>query len=112
MWGVPVDHEMFADISNSQWLWYFFNDQEDQQEDFETRRDFVEYHASFIEPQAVGKIKEKRDGKATVGDASFENTIKSVFGRDAELGKIDGKVETVTVNPSDVLKNMKDSSSK
>lgn len=58
MWGVPVDHEIFTGISNSQWLWYFHNDSKDQEERFERNRNFVEYHASFIEPQAVKRIQE------------------------------------------------------
>jgi hypothetical protein len=111
MWGVPADHEIFAGISNSQWLWYFFNHQEDQKEDFELRRDFVEYHASFIEPQAVQKIKERRDNKATIGDENLTSTLKSIFGREIELKGAEN-AEMITVSPSDVLKNMKGNSDK
>jgi hypothetical protein len=90
MWGVPVDDSIFDSISPKQWMWYFYNFLKDQEEDFEGKRDFVEYHASFIEPQVVKKIKDEREGKSDdktvkVSDDDFTRGLKSLFGRDVDL---------------------------
>jgi uncharacterized radical SAM superfamily protein len=80
MWGVPVDHAVFEEVSEAQWLWYFFNYMKDVNEQFETTRSFVEYHAGFIEPEAVRRVRESRE--TTVTDDHFEDNVKSLFGRE------------------------------
>jgi len=81
MWGVPVDHEMFKEINSAQWLWYYNNVIEDRNEKFESNRDMVEYHASFIEPEAVRKIRDARDQTVTVPEEQFVSGIEQIFGR-------------------------------
>jgi hypothetical protein len=84
-------------------LWYFYNYAQDDVEEFERSRDFVEYHASFIEPQAVKKIRETRDksqAAATVSDDNFENSVKNIFGREVVLGRPEGTSDA-TIQGSD-----------
>jgi hypothetical protein len=104
MWGVPVDHQMFEDISSKQWLWYFYNFLKDEDESFESNRDFVEYHASFIEPQAVKKIREARRGEdrdtIEVDDDTFKDTLKNVFGKGLDF---DEAKENVKVQEAEGL---------
>ena len=81
MWGVPVDHEVFKEINSSQWLWYYHNFIQDREERFEFNRDMVEYHASFIEPEAVRKIRNAREQTVEVPDAQFMSGLEKMFGR-------------------------------
>ena len=81
MWGVPVNDEVFEGINSTQWLWYFHNFVEDRNEGFVHDRDMVEYEASFVEPEAVRKIKEARDKKITVSNEQFDAGLKRMFGR-------------------------------
>ena len=85
MWGVPVDHEMFKDINDAQMLWYFYHFLEDRKEGFEHDRDMVEYQASFVEPEAVRKIREAREQSVKVPDKEFTAGIESMFGRKVNL---------------------------
>jgi len=87
MWGVPADHEMFKDINTVQWLWYYYNFMEDRKDAFEHDRDMVEYQASFIEPEAVRKIRESRDESVMVPDKEFAAGIEYFFGRKIDLPK-------------------------
>jgi len=81
MWGVPSDHEMFKEINPAQWLWYYHNFVQDQNEKFELNRDMVEYNASFIEPEAVKKIRDARDKAIEIPDEQFASGIEQMFGR-------------------------------
>lgn len=81
MWGVPADHKMFSDINNAQWMWYYNHMLEDSKEKFESRRDMVEYHASFIEPEAVQKIRKARENAVEVTHEDFTAGIEQTFGR-------------------------------
>jgi hypothetical protein len=85
---VPVDHKIFEELNSAQWLWYYHNFAKDEEEKFESNRDFIEYLAGFIEPQAVQKIRELRNrnsgtgGKTvSVDDNSFTKGIEQIFGR-------------------------------
>ena len=80
-WGVTADHEMFKEITNAQWLWYYYNYAKDQEERFEINRDLVEYHASFIEPEAVRKIRNAREQSIEIADDQFMSGIETIFGR-------------------------------
>ena len=81
MWGVPVDHEMFDGLSNAQWLWYFYSLSKDQDEEFERGRDMVEYHASFIEPEAVRKVRDSRERAIEIPEDKFMAGIEFLFGK-------------------------------
>lgn len=81
MWGVPVDHQMFGEVSNAQWLWYLQNFYKDQEEKFEQNRDMVEYNASFIEPEAVRKIRDSRDRAIEIPEDKFMAGIEFMFGK-------------------------------
>ena len=85
MWGVPVDHEMFKNINDAQMLWYFYHFLEDRKERFEHNRDMVEYNASFIEPEAVRKIREAREESVKVPDKEFTAGIEYMFGKKINL---------------------------
>ncbi|MFA5023436.1 MAG: hypothetical protein WC523_00565 [Patescibacteria group bacterium] len=105
MWGVPVDHEMFREISSSQWLWYYHNFIKDRDEKFEENRDMVEYHASFIEPEAVRKIKEAREQAVEVPDEQFISGIEQMFGRSLPSVKNQQEKEMHKVDIGKVLDN-------
>jgi len=73
-----------------QWLWYYYNDLKDQEEDHVRSRNLVEYHASFIEPDIVNKIIEQREsgGEGVIGttdDEAFRKSVGEIFGRDVKL---------------------------
>jgi hypothetical protein len=111
MWNVPVDHEMFDRISSPQWLWYYFNYAKDQEDEFERSRDFVEYQASFIEPQAVQKIRDARNNTSVEGryeDSQFDDNVKKMFGREVrpnQSGAVEGDLAAALNNqrrPSDM----------
>lgn len=76
---------MFGELNNAQWLWYFYNFLEDRKESFEHDRDMVEYQASFVEPEAVRKIREARDESVKVPDKEFIAGIEYFFGRKINL---------------------------
>jgi DNA-binding transcriptional regulator GbsR (MarR family) len=79
-WGVPVNHEVFQDTTNAQWLWYYYNFIQDREEKFEFNRDMVEYHASFIEPEAVRKIRNAREQSIEVSEDQFMSGLEQIFG--------------------------------
>ncbi len=107
MWGVPVDHEMFNDITSSQWLWYYNNVVEDNKESFEHHRDMVEYLASFMEPEAVRKIKESRENAVLVPEEEFVKGIESIFGRKINLPSEKRGSSVKSTNPESAIKNFK-----
>ena len=80
-WGVPVNHSVFDETTNAQWLWYYHNFTQDREERFEFNRDMVEYHASFIEPEAVRKIRNAREQSVTISEDQFMSGLEQIFGR-------------------------------
>ena len=81
MWGVPADHKMFEELNTAQWMWYFYNFYKDKDEEFEHSRDMVEYHASFIEPEAVRRIRDSRDRAVEIPDDKFMAGLEYLFGK-------------------------------
>lgn len=117
MWKVPVDHEMFEELNTAQWLWYYHSLLKDDEERFETNRDFVEYLASFIEPQAVQKVRSMRDKGKPIGvsDDNFTKGIEQIFGRKLDIDKAKAnnpsdtdtkQVSTSNVDIAEVIKNL------
>ena len=78
---------MFSEIKSAQWLWYYYNIAEDEDKEFKIKRDLVEYHASFIEPEAVRKIREAREEAVEVPHDEFTAGIEYFFGRQIGLPK-------------------------
>jgi hypothetical protein len=92
-------------INTAQWMWYFYNFMEDRKESFETRRDLVEYHASFIEPEAVRKIRESREESVEVPHEEFTAGIEYFFGRSIPITQDKKKnVESHSINPEDAVR--------
>lgn len=93
MWGVPIDHEYFKTTNKAQWLWYFYNNIEDKEEEFLDSRSLIEYHAGFLEPALVSKVRNERDAnirssKGIIGTAderAFGESIKQMFGNDLNI---------------------------
>ncbi len=95
---------MFEELNTAQWLWYFHNFMKDREEEYIQRRDMVEYHASFIEPEAVRKIRETREKAVEVSDDQFAAGLEKFFGRSLTTKrKKDGKLESV--DPSTAITN-------
>ena len=61
IWKCSVDDDRFKNINNAQILWYFEMLERDRQDKFEWWREFVEYNASFMNPESVKKLREARD---------------------------------------------------
>ena len=109
MWGVPVDHDMFKAINSAQWLWYYNNYIEDRKEKYEQSRDMVEYNASFVEPEAVRKIREAREKAIEIPDKEFFAGIKHLFGRDLKsTGSINQNKELTKVDVAKAIKEYQD----
>jgi hypothetical protein len=53
----------------------------DEEEGFLQKRDELEYLASFINPEAVSKVKEMRRNTKAVSDDDFTEILKNVSGR-------------------------------
>lgn len=86
MWGVPVDHEYFKETTTVQWMWYLHSFMRDQNEKFTVQRNLLEYHAAFLEPEIVNKVRKIRESSEQgTTDKEFADTVKSLFGRDLNL---------------------------
>jgi hypothetical protein len=90
MWGVPIDHKYFDNTNIVQWMWYFYNDLKDQEDEYVRSRNLLEYHASFTEPEMVGKIIEQRESNrdnviGTTDEKAFSESVGRIFGRDLKL---------------------------
>lgn len=95
---MPIDHSIFERLNDAQRLWYHYNFLQDDKDDFESRRNMTEYLASFIEPEAVRQIVSARDRAVEVTDDNLRSAIKSIGGRDIDLGSVkksDGKIHSV-----------------
>ncbi|KKM04884.1 hypothetical protein LCGC14_1759750 [marine sediment metagenome] len=78
----------------------------DREEEYIQHRDMVEYQASFIEPEAVRKIRESREKAVEVSDDQFTAGLERFFGRAfTAKRKKGGKIESV--NPSTAITNYK-----
>ena len=86
---MPVNHSIFESINDAQWLWYHYNFEKDDHDKFIYTRDFLEYLASFIEPEAVQKIKNAREN--TYSDPNFDKNIEKIFGKKVDFDKITKK---------------------
>lgn len=105
MWNVPVNHKQFNEINTAQWMWYYHNFFEDEEEKYNRQRDFIEYHASFIEPEAVRKIREAREESVDVPHDEFVAGIEYFFGRQINLPKEKRKgSETHNIDPKSAIK--------
>lgn len=122
IWHVPVDHEIFNNINSAQWLWYYHNFIEDNKEKFELDRDMIEYHASFIEPEAVKKIRTSREQSIAIPEEEFISNIERMFGRPlhtvdkpqdnniqkADLSKILSEYKNIKNTDTEKILNYKD----
>lgn len=85
-------------------MWYYNQYIEDQESNFISSRNFVEYNASFTNPEAVSKIKEARDKAIIVSDKSFNAGLETFFGRSIEEHKPDNaKNNTTKVDLKNVI---------
>ena len=92
IWGVPIHSEIFKGINQAQWLWYFYMYSDDMNEDFTIKRDLLEYHAGFLEPEIVGKVRDAREKEAgdregvigTKNEKEFSEGIGKLFGKSLE----------------------------
>lgn len=106
---MPADHQIFTDLNQGQWLWYFHNFQKDQEDEFTLKRDLVEYHASFIEPQAVQKIRDGRKKTIEVDDKSFAQNVQTIFGRPLPgTSNPSTKKEEFSVNWGDIVNSVQE----
>jgi len=103
IWGVPVDSDVFQQINAAQWLWYYHNYTKDIEEEFERRRNLVEYHASFIEPDAVRKVREMREKAIEIDDDDFSTILKERFGRDILSVQKPEDIKKHEINPQELM---------
>ena len=106
MWGVPINHEYFENTNRAQWLWYFYNSLKDNEDEFINSRNMIEYHAGFLAPELVQKIRNSREENkdnviGTKDEKAFGDSIKQIFGRDPGIapkqsgGNIKGEVHHI-----------------
>ena len=103
---MPADHESFRSINTAQWYWYLYNVIEDQDEEFKSKRNLIEYQVSFSEPEMINKIRKQREDaeNTTKKDNQFASTLKNLFGRDTTFAGKPNFSETHEVD--DILKRI------
>ena len=103
---MPADHECFKGINTAQWYWYLYNVIEDQDEEFKSKRNLIEYQVSFSEPEMINKVRKQREDaeSTTKKDTQFANTLKNIFGRDTNFASKPNFSETHEVN--DILQRI------
>lgn len=78
---MPSDPKI-ENIANLELYWIAKMINKDKEEEFLKRRDELEYLASFINPEAVAKVKETRNNMKVVSEEDFENILSSISGRE------------------------------
>lgn len=58
---------------------------QDDKEDYEEKIEFIEYLASFSNPEAVKKIRHDRKSGNKMDDVQLVDTLKQISGRDAPV---------------------------
>jgi hypothetical protein len=103
---VPADHEYFKSTNTAQWYWYLYQIVEDQEEEFRSKRNMVEYQVSFSEPELVKRIRKQREeAESNVKqDKQFADTLKNLFGRGSSFENKPNFSETHEV--TDILKRI------
>lgn len=84
---MPVDSPIFDEVSDPQWLWYFHNFVKDNEDRFDFQRNLIEYHAGFLAPDAVMRVRKRREGKdkpIVVSNEQFNKNLSDMFGRDLQ----------------------------
>lgn len=87
MWNCAVDDSRFNDISPAQWMWYGLMYTDEQSRKYDERLNFVEYLASFINSDAVKKIRSQREADKSgrfMEDEDFEDFVREGIFRDTE----------------------------
>ena len=56
--------------------------EQDEKDDFEKTKSFIEYLASFINPEAVQQLKNMTNNAKQVSDEDFAKTLEQLFGDD------------------------------
>lgn len=64
---------------------------QDEKEEYEQNLEFIEYLASFSNPEAIRRIREQRKGNVGMSDAEFADVMKSISGREVPLEEINSR---------------------
>jgi hypothetical protein len=56
---------------------------QDDKDDYEEKLNFIEYLASFSNPEAIKKIKHQRTAGTQMSDEKMEDVVTSISGRQA-----------------------------
>ena len=75
-----MDDKFFVNISPEQYAWYQHQFLADDKEEYELMINIAEHNAMFTNPEGVNKVRSAREN--TYGDSNFQDTIKSLFGRE------------------------------
>lgn len=78
----PTD-EFFTGMTAVEQAWFFTMASQDVQDEYDERLAFVEYLASFSNPEAVKQIRETRKNARPQTDEEFAQMLGSQFGRAA-----------------------------
>ena len=93
IWKCRVDDELFLNISAVQWDWYATMLVQDSEREANRLINIAEYLASFWNAEAVKKIRDIRDSKASERFASDEEFEKQVL--DEEFRKNDELIRSI-----------------
>lgn len=65
----------------------------DEEDDFISKRDMVEYQTSFTAPEVVKKVRKIREETISVVESSFLKGVEKFFGRPINIGDASGAIE-------------------
>lgn len=74
-------------MNDVQMIWYQYQFNIDDKENFELLRHMEEHNAMFMNPEAVQKIRNSRENRFEVSEEDFKEHIQNLFGREANLSE-------------------------
>tara|TARA_B100000131_G_scaffold272698_1_gene273789 strand:- start:315 stop:716 length:402 start_codon:yes stop_codon:yes gene_type:complete len=92
IWGCAVDDPRIQNITSVQWAWYGLMIAEEKENDYKTNLGLVEYLASFVNSEAVRKIRDMREAEESgrfMDDEEFDTFVRDgLFKNTEELDSI------------------------
>lgn len=83
IWNKPIDDKIFDKLTEAHWKYYAYMISEDEKEEYEKYRDFVEYLARFLDNESVERIqrarKNKEEAEEEENKKAFEEILRQNF---------------------------------
>lgn len=81
MFRVKPSDELILSMTSAEIAWMYAMILQDEKEDYEEKLEFVEYLASFHNPEAVMKVKHDRRAAKFTNDNEFMDLVQTISGR-------------------------------